>query len=64
MGYIQGVDRKQAIMFPEYIEDYVKEDNLARIIDAYVEQLDLNKLGFQHASCPILGRPLITLMIC
>lgn len=57
MGYIQGVDRNQAIMFPESIEDYIQEDNPVHIIDEYVEQLNMNELGFQKATSPSMGRP-------
>jgi transposase len=49
MGYIEGEDRKQMVMFPETLDDYIGEDNPVRFIAAFVESLDLKKLGFQRA---------------
>ena len=56
MRYIQGVDRNQSLMFPECVEDYITDDNPVRFIDAYVESLDLVKLGFTHATTKDTGR--------
>jgi len=57
MGYIEGQDRNQIIMFPESIDEYISEDSPVRIIDAYVDQLDMEKLGFKRATAPVIGRP-------
>jgi len=57
MGYIEGENRNQIILFPESIDDYVSDNNSVRIIDEYIEQLDLKRLGFQRATNPSLGRP-------
>ncbi len=57
MPYIQGVDRNQTTLFPESIEDYITSDNQVRVIDAYVEQLDMVALDFNFARCPGVGRP-------
>jgi len=57
MGYIEGQDRNQIIMFPESIDEYISDDNSVRVIDAYVEQLDMEKLGFQRTTAPVMGRP-------
>ena len=46
MGYIEGTPREQAMLFPERVDDYVEGGNPVRFIDAYVEQLDLDELGF------------------
>lgn len=46
MAFIKGIDRNQKIMFPEYIEDYIKEDNLVIIIDEYVDTLNFKEMGF------------------
>jgi len=46
MAFIKGIDRNQKIMFPEYIEDYIKEDNPIKIIDEYVDTLDFKQMGF------------------
>ena len=43
MAFIKGIDRNQKMMFPEYIEDYIKEDNSIIIIDEYVNTLDFKK---------------------
>ena len=37
MGYIQGQDRNQIILFPESIDEYISDDNVVRVIDEYVE---------------------------
>lgn len=57
MPYIQGEDRNQIILFPESIDDYISSDNPARVIEEYVEQLDMEKLGFNRATSPSQGRP-------
>jgi len=57
MGYIEGEDRNQIILFPESIDEYVSDNNSIRIIDEYIEQLDLERLGFKRAVNPSLGRP-------
>ena len=57
MPYIQGENRNQIILFPESIDDYISEDSVVRIIDEYVEQLDVKELGFKFAVNPSVGRP-------
>lgn len=57
VGYIAGKDRKQAIMFPDYLDDYVGEDNPVRFVDAFVEAQDLRGLGFERAEPKDVGRP-------
>lgn len=57
MGYIEGQDRNQIILFPESIDEYISDDSAVRVIDAYVDQLDMEKLGFQRATAPVIGRP-------
>ena len=44
-----GVDREQDSLLPPRVEDYVSADNPVRAIEAYVDGLDLAKLGFRHA---------------
>lgn len=46
MAFVQGVERNQKMMFPEYLEDYINEENPVRVIDAYVNSLDLAELNF------------------
>jgi transposase len=56
MRYIEGYDREQQLLLPESIEDYVTIDNPVRFIDAYVDGLDLAKLGFRYAVTEETGR--------
>ncbi len=44
--FVEGIDRGQATLFPEYLEDFIDEDNPVRVIDAFVDNLDLLRLGF------------------
>ena len=46
MPYITGIDRDQAQMFPELLDEYVNEENPVRVIDAFVDSLDLHKYAF------------------
>ncbi len=55
--YIEGSDRSQVSLFPERLEDWIGEDNAVRVIDAFVEALDLNELGFARAEAASTGRP-------
>lgn len=57
MDYIRGAERNQLILFPESIDDYISDNNPVRVIDAFVEQLDMQKLGFTKAVCAPMGRP-------
>jgi transposase len=56
MGYIEGEDRNQMVMFPETLDDYIREDNAVRFIAAFVESLDLRELGFKRAVPKERGR--------
>ncbi len=55
--FIEGADRGQSTMFPERLEDYVAEDNPARVIDVFVDELDLGQLGFGGVVPEATGRP-------
>ncbi|WHH61125.1 transposase [Petroclostridium sp. X23] len=55
MRYIEGIDRKR-IAYPEYIDDYITDDNPVRVIDAFVDSLDLVELGFRNAIPSHTGR--------
>jgi transposase len=57
VSYVEGEDRNQAVLFPECLDDYINEDNPIRFVDAFVEGLDLGKLGFQRAKPKDMGRP-------
>jgi transposase len=55
-GFIQGDDRHQATLFPERLDDYLTEDNAVRVIDVFIDDLDLSGLGFKTYS-EKTGRP-------
>jgi transposase len=55
--FIEGMDRSQSTLFPEYLEDWVDEDNPVRVIDVFVNELDLGELGFVGVDPEITGRP-------
>jgi transposase len=57
MAYIVGMDRTQAVLLPDVLDDYVGSDNPVRFLDAFVAQLDLAALGFQRAVPAETGRP-------
>jgi transposase len=46
-GFIQGEDRFQATLFPERLDDYVAEDSACRVIDVFIDELDLSGMGFR-----------------
>ena len=56
MRHIEGADRMQESLLPESLEDYVAGDDPVRVIDAYVERLDLVGLGFGKAQTKATGR--------
>ena len=55
--FIEGADRTEVSLLPECIEDYVAEDNPVRVIEAFVEQLDLRQMGFEGVDPEATGRP-------
>jgi transposase len=55
--YIEGVDRGQGTLFPEQLEDWVGEDNPVRVIDVFIDELDLGGLGFGRVEPEATGRP-------
>ena len=55
--YVEGLDRGQSTFFPETLEDFVGEDNGVRVIEAFVEALDLGGLGFSGVDPKATGRP-------
>ncbi len=55
--FIQGEDRTQATMFPELLDDYVAETNPVRVVDVFVDELDLGRLGFEGVEPAETGRP-------
>lgn len=57
MNYVQGVSRGQILLMPECVDEYISEDNSIRVIDVYIDSLDLNVLGFTKAELSETGRP-------
>ena len=55
--FIEGVARSQSTLFPERLEDYIAEDNPVRVIDVFVEALELRELGFEGVDPCATGRP-------
>ena len=58
--FVEGLDRGQSTLFPETLEDFVEEDNPVRVIEAFVEALDLGDFGFSSVDPKATGRPLRT----
>ena len=55
--FVEGLDRSQGTLFPECLEDWIDEDNPVRVIDVFVDELDLSSLGFDRVEPRATGRP-------
>src|SRR6516165_8835025 len=55
--FVEGQDRGQSMLFPEGLEDWIDEDNRVRVIDVFVDGLDLPDLGFDGVDPEATGRP-------
>ena len=55
--FVEGSERMQGMLFPDRLEDFVGEDNAVRVIDAFIDALDLVGLGFEGAVPAATGRP-------
>jgi len=55
--FIEGADRTQSTLLPECLDDFIDESNPVRVIDAFVDALDLGKLGFDGVVPESTGRP-------
>ena len=55
-GFIEGESRHQSTLFPERVDDYVEEDSVVRVIDVFIDRLDISGLGFK-AEPAETGRP-------
>ncbi len=56
-GFVEGMDRRQATLLPECLEDWADENNPVRAVDVFVDALDLAVLGFSSALPLATGRP-------
>lgn len=54
--FIEGENRSQSLLFPEVLDEYVTEENSVRVIDAFIDELNLTKLGFNLVPAET-GRP-------
>jgi len=57
MGYVQGEGRKQGTLFPVCLEELIPDDHVCRVIDAFVDRLDMGDWGFERAEAADTGRP-------
>lgn len=55
--FIEGADRDQSTLLPECLDDWVGESNPVRVVDAFVEALDLDGMGFEDIEPSATGRP-------
>jgi len=55
-GFIEGENRYQSTLFPESVDDYIEEDSVVRVIDVFIDRLDISGLGFK-AEAAETGRP-------
>lgn len=55
--FIEGEQRSQVTLLPQCLDDFIAEDNPVRVVDAFVEELDLRGLGFDGAAPAPTGRP-------
>ena len=58
--FVEGADRGQGSLFPQCLEDWIGEDNPIRVIDVFVEELNLGALGFSGVDPKATGRPRTT----
>lgn len=55
--FIEGEERSQVTLLPECLDDYIAEDNPIRVVDVFVDELSMKKLGFEGAEPAATGRP-------
>ena len=55
--FVEAQDRSQTTLFPERLDDYIAEDNPVRVVDVFVEELDLELAGFEGMHPEATGRP-------
>jgi transposase len=55
--FVEGEDRRQGVLLPEYLDEYVAEENPVRVIDVFVDELDLGEMGFEGVVPEATGRP-------
>jgi transposase len=55
--YVEGLDRRLSFLLPACVDDYVGEHNPVRVVDAFVDELDLAELGFGRSQAIHGGDP-------
>jgi len=55
--FVEGLDRGQSTLLPECLDDFIDEDNPVRVVDVFVDELDLGGLGFAGVDPKATGRP-------
>ena len=55
--FVEGTDRGQSTLLPECLDDWISADNPVRVIDVFVDELDLAELGFDRVDPKATGRP-------
>jgi transposase len=57
MAYLTGEAREQVTMFPVTLDELIPEDHVCRVIEAFVNRLEMGKLGFVRSEPAETGRP-------
>jgi transposase len=55
--FVEGEERRQGVLLPEFLDDYVTEDNPVRVVEAFIDELELGALGFEGVQPASTGRP-------
>ena len=55
--FVEGDDRRQSLLLPASLDDYVTEDNPVRVVEAFIDELELGALGFEGVQPASTGRP-------
>jgi transposase len=55
--FVEGEDRRQSLLLPASLDDYVTEDNPVRVVEAFIDELDLGALDFGGVEPAATGRP-------
>ena len=55
--FVEGVDRGQSTLSPECLDDWIDEDNPVRVIDVFIDELNLGALDFSGVDPKATGRP-------
>jgi hypothetical protein len=57
--FVAGAGRSQMTLFPDCLDDWIDEDNSVRVVDVFVDGVDLGELGFDGIVPEVTGRPII-----